>query len=373
MKAAVVRIFRWLGIMSWGISVGWARPSLPPMIPVADTPNTIYHYQEQRTVVQKPEEGEKTPPLPAHAEVKSWWHGMVRAYEPTSVGYTFQEGDESFMDFSISLMVPFLHNVYPDRMPSERRTFYGGPGHSIYPYFAFTGRAGQYIGTRDSAPVVGKSFNPLFILRKWNTNMFNPAEAHPDDYIDFVYAHESNGQWIDDPTTFLRVSGLHNSFNEARDEISRGWDYVGVNFSQRGQWQWLPGSKESQRFQLKLSYFLEEGFMQGSAEEYFNWERDPEGKSRQAVDGIEMRFDFTQPVSWLQDAGKQNGFTGRMAVTWLTGLESPLKYNTFEIEAGFLINGFPVEAWYRHGYMTDLTDYYRKLESAGVRVSFWQF
>jgi hypothetical protein len=347
-----------------------ARPSLPPIDLLVPPPEPTERHSssprmEPRARADMPE------PTAEPAKVTDWWRGMVRAYEPTSVGYTFQEGDESFMDFSISLMVPFLHNVYPDRMPSDRRSIFGGSGRSIYPYFAFTGRAGQYIGTRESSPVVGKSFNPLFIIRKWNTNMQNPAEAQPDNYLDLVYGHESNGQWIDDPATFLQVSQLHNSFNETRDEISRGWDYVGINFSERRHW--LPGLDEPQRLQLNLSYYLENGLMQGAQEEYNFWEFDPEGKRRRDVDGIEMRFDVTQPIGWLWDDLEENGFSGRIGLRWITGLGRPFDNNTFEIEAGFLINGFPVEAWYRYGYMTDLTDYYRRLESAGVRVSFWQF
>lgn len=360
-----------------------ARPSLPPMLvaqdvqpepePVAaSAPAPMPEPVVAPTVADQAAMGE----APDEVDISKWWRGMVRAYEPTQIGYTFQEDDESFMDFSISLMVPVLHNVYPDRAVTERRGLFETKGRTIYPYFAFTGRAGQYLGTRDSSPVVGKSFNPLFILRHWTTDMSNPAAAEPDNYIDLVYAHESNGQWIDDGRTFAEVSLLHSSFNEARDEISRGWDYVGLNFSRRDHW--LPWLEKSQRWQLKLSHYLETGIMQGDAEGYYPWELDPEGKPRNEVDGIWMRFDFEQPIEWLNfgqnpDGEDAFGFNGRVGMTWFTGINDPFAHNTFEVEVGFLINGFPLEAWYRNGYMTDLTDYYRQLESGGVRVSFWLF
>ena len=50
-----------------------------------------------------------------------------------------------------------------------------------------------------------------------------------------------------------------------------------------------------------------------------------------------------------------------------------LRDHQIDVEIGASLYGFPVELWYRNGYMTDLADYYRKLESAGVRVSFWIF
>lgn len=358
------------------LSKAWARPSLPPI---------ELFSQPAETVASKPLS--EPPASPAQAESPGdydafaaqpdennrmmWTRGLVRAYEPTSIGYTFQEGDESFMDFTISMMVPLLHNVYPDRPVNER----GGLGSAsldIYPYFAFTGRGGQYIGTRESSPVVGKQFNPVLSLRKWLTNMDDASKAMPDRYVELVYGHESNGQWISDGPTFLEVSKLHNSFNEARDEISRGWDYVGLNYSWRGN-LWGESEERSQRLQLKLSHYLDDGIMQGMAEEYYLWERDGEGKSRDSVDGIEVRFDFSyfgQDESFTEQMW---GLSGRGAVTWLTGIARPFDYHTIEVEAGAMLYGFPVELWYRNGYMTDLTDYYRKLESAGVRVSFWIF
>jgi hypothetical protein len=355
----------------------WGRPSLPPMLVAQDVEPGLPETSPDVAPPAAPTVADRdSRAVPAEVDLEKWWRGMVRAYEPTQIGYTFQEDDESFMDFSISLMVPVLHNVYPDRPVDERRGIFKTEGRTIYPYFAFTGRAGQYLGTRDSSPVVGKQFNPLFILRHWTTDMDNPALAEPDNYIDLIYAHESNGQWIDDGVTFAEVSRLHHSFNEARDEISRGWDYVGLNVSRRGYW--LPGLEESQRWQLKLSHYLDTGIMQGDAEEYYPWELDPEGKQRNDVDGLWMRFDFEQPIDWLNfgsdtEGNETFGFNGRVGLTWFTGISQPFAHNTFEVEVGFLINGFPLEAWYRNGYMTDLTDYYRKLESGGVRVSFWQF
>lgn len=356
----------------------FSRPSLPPMdLMTTGESESVVTDASSKSV-------DSAPPIATQAETAYdpstarpspdkqtiWTRGLVRAYESTYVGYTFQEDDESFMDFSISMMLPFLHNVYPDR-PVDERAGLGIDSLDIYPYFAFTGRAGQYIGTRESSPVVGKRFNPVFSMRKWLTNMDDASLAMPDRYIEVLYGHESNGQWISDGPTFVEVSKLHRSFNEARDEISRGWDYVGLNYSWRGSpWGDLA---ESHRLQVKLSHYLDDGIMQGMAEEYYSWELDPEGKPRDAVDGIEVRFDFTYFGNEETVAEQLWGLSGRGAVTWLTGIGRPFDFNTLEVEVGATLYGFPVELWYRNGYMTDLADYYRRLESAGVRVSFWVF
>ncbi len=336
-----------------------ARPSLPPMLPLSSEPER--EKPENSTRVETTEAS----PLPAEPAVdpSAWVRGLLHGYEPTLVGYTFQEGDEPFLDFSISLLLPLFHDRHPTtgNMASVHSAGYRPGG--IYPFFAFTGRAGQYIGTRSSSPVVGKRFNPLLSLRHWM------GEYHPHNYIELVGAHESNGQWIDDPATFEEVRGLRGSLNEARDEISRGWDYLGLNAS----WNLSTSGDDDMRLQLKLSHYFDTGPAQGDAEEYQSWEGGNDGKRRRDVDGIQLRWDFNHPIRlpkwvppWLET-------DGRTSITWLTGIGRPLAYHTFEIEAGMAINKLPIVMWYRYGYMTDLTDYYRKLQSAGVRVSVWKF
>lgn len=74
------------------------------------------------------------------------------SYEPNLVGYTDDDNDRSYLDFRVSLK-------YSLACDFQNRTWqYFLP----YPYIAFSGRFAQYIGTRDSSPVVGKRFNPEF-------------------------------------------------------------------------------------------------------------------------------------------------------------------------------------------------------------------
>ena len=72
--------------------------------------------------------------------------------------------------FSAMFPLPLIPGDYPDAIrrrtdePFFRHTDYSGPNF----YFAATIRAGQYIGTRPSSPVISKRFNPLFAVRFWS-------------------------------------------------------------------------------------------------------------------------------------------------------------------------------------------------------------
>jgi hypothetical protein len=223
---------------------------------------------------------------------------LFRTYEPTQLGYTKDQGDDPFLDFKFSAMFA-LHpgaSDYPDpvrrstREPFLRDIGYTGPNF----YFAGTIRAGQYLGTRPSSPVVGKRFNPLLAVRFWATEknsdygLGRSRRESEDNFLEFVYGHESNGQFIASPGRFddqLRVylnqardaatpaaSVLARStaYLAARDNISRGWDYVGVQFAR--DWDtdffqsWAPEATIAMR--AKFNYFLRKGLLQGDTEEY---------------------------------------------------------------------------------------------------------
>lgn len=336
---------------------------------------------------------EVVPAKASPAQPSRYRQPFLRAYEPTSVGYTFQD-DEQFMDFTLSMMVPLFHGYYPDRTVAMNAPGADEAGGVLRPYFAFTGRAGQYINTRSSSPVVGKRFNPLLTARYWWWEEGASAGARADTFVELVYGHESNGQRISDELIFvadwqiltaneilrmqreygevtddMREQAAKTGYEAARDEISRGWDYVGLNFSVRGG-RFLPS--DNHRLQLKLSHYLDWGLLQGDKEDYYPWEDDLEGKPRSFVDGIEVRYDGEMRLGRGRLLNLVE-FDTEWALIWKTGIERPFRYHTFEGEFGILINGFPLKLWYRHGYLNDLADYYRKESAGGVRFSFNRF
>lgn len=322
------------------------------------------------------------------------WKEVVRTYEPLYVGYTFDQGDQAFMDFSLSVITP-ASILFPweswnpsNKFPREGESF-ARP--NLFPYqprlyLAFSGRAGQYIGTRESSPVVGKRFNPLFSMRWWQKRRDLTTTADPGfslhDYFGLSYGHESNGQRIgdvEDPQTpeeenlgRIRFEALQSEYllvdgaaDIARDELSRGWDYLGARWS--SSWKLDTG-----RIFLMLDgrYYLEDGILQGRAEEYNLWENDDEwlarydGEIRRAkVDGLRasIRYQSTD-LAWFLDASE-------IMLELRTGYLDPLQRVTARLELGFKYTSL----WYRYGYNSDLVDYYRKDESWGLAIKIRSF
>lgn len=328
---------------------------------------------------------------------------LFRAYEPTRLGYTWDRGDDPFMDFAFSAMFP-LHTSasdYPDPIRLLNETDYFRPTAFSGPqlYFAATIRAGQYIGTRPSSPVVGKRFNPLLAVRFWTEQPGGLRESE-DNFLEFSYGHESNGQFIASHARFteqLRVYlnqandastpeaaalARQSAFLSTRDNISRGWDYVGVQYARdwdsRLPLPWLHDRDVTMALHAKFNYYLHRGLAQGEAEEYNPWESDPEGKSRRQVDGLAFRYTVTiNPPANPAPAPewtKLFKFERRYAVTWTTGYAAPFKFNTVKLEASLvLFDKLPLTFWARFGYNSDLIDYYRKDHSLGLSLSYWNF
>jgi hypothetical protein len=323
-------------------------------------------------------QADPVPPAPndaASGGTYALFKQIFRPYEPDTIGLTWDKGDGRFLDYTLSVMFPLAHNIYPGPHPYPQKGLFDFPGWRYlkpYPYAAATLRGGQYIGTRNSAPVVGKRFNPLFAFRFWTVDSLNLKTATEGKFFEVLYAHESNGQWISSEATFNeQVTVFLHDGNDpakarlnARDSISRGWDYVGTQYG----WE-SPAAKYALR--LKFNYYLEQGIFQKDAEQYASWEGDPEGRPRKFVDGVSARF--TVKLDARQSLRKWGLTDGRFAVTWNTGYVEPFRFNTWKFELGFTVLNLPFMGWYRTGYNSDLTDYYRKDHSAGIMLSFWNF
>lgn len=265
-------------------------------------------------------------------------------YEPSTVGITYDNNDVRYLDFKLSQIYP-IYPIFHDEF-FKSRSFLPSP------YFAFTGRFGQYIGTRNSAPVIGKQFNPKFFGRYWLNNK--------KSYIDFGYNHESNGQSI---TTKESLDNLKNEFkknneepNFANDYISRGWDYLNIT------WKYS-GKTNNLSTYLILKYFLiDTSLIQGEAEEFRLWEGGTEGKPRKSIDGITFMIkrstDFN--LKWFH--------THKLALIYTTGYKDKdvFKFNTFRVEGTFNVFNSPTMIWYSNGYNSDLVDYYKRIISFGV-------
>jgi hypothetical protein len=257
-------------------------------------------------------------------------------YEPTTIGLTKDSDDVGFMDFKLSVR----YQIFPFPEASKPWAW----------YFAFTGRFAQYLGTRDSSPVVTKRLNPKVFFR----------HTSGKDYFDIGYNHESNGQAINTLDGFNQAKATaelkDQKSNAAYDQISRGWDYLDFVY-RKSDVAWSGDGY------VVLKYFLPVGLLQGKAEEYgTNFaESDPEGKPRKQVNGVSAMFK------------RRFGKDHKLFASYETGYDHMFKYNTFRGEWGFRVGHLPLMLWGQTGYGSDLAQYYKKVSSAGIAVEIGSF
>lgn len=281
------------------------------------------------------------------------------SYEPNTLGYTKDSDDVGFMDFKLSVR----YQLFPHWTTTGLNSLKAGLGENTGLYSAATVRFGQYIVTRDSSPVIGKRFNPKLFVRHWTD------EGHTE-YVDFAFlAHESNGQSIDTPEELQQERRTAQRPEFANDRISRGWDYLEVIWK-RIPWKRTPyGDDKGGTFStyVTLKYFLPRGPLQGRAEEYNDWERDPEGKTRNRVNGVAGLLKYVGNGNWwiFEDF--------KIAAGYETGYREIFRYNTLRLEFGTKLLQLPINLWTQTGYGSDLAQYYKKVSSLGIEVQLGSF
>jgi hypothetical protein len=281
----------------------------------------------------------------------------LTSYEPNRIGWRFDEDDvdEGYLDATVSLKYPFLHDGYYSNKP-----FDGGL------YLAFTGRFSQYIESRESSPVVSKRFNPKLFWRYWL--------GDDSRYIDLGLAHESNGQNINSGEAYLRaredliLEGQNPDF--ARDYISRGWDYLSLDW--KHAFDYSHGKLDTY---LNLKYFLDDGPFQGEPEEYNDWEGDGVNR-RKEYDGIDLlaKYEFGKSFCLGGDAARTaDGFRldvclKKISWEYTTGYDGMFDNDTNRLEFTVDLWSFPLMFWGQTGYNSDLVDYYRQVDSWGITL-----
>jgi hypothetical protein len=274
--------------------------------------------------------------------------GRLQLYEPLAAGYTKDSDDVPFLDVKLSIR----YRLLPENV--------GANNYRVF--LAFTTRFGFYLGTRESSPVIGKSYNPKLIWRYIPPSGTRPSvlgrpnsEEHRD-YLDLAYAHDSNGQSINTPEEFEAAQRAAERPDFANDYISRGWDYL------EATWKSTHGQRGQLVSYLNLKYFLKRGLLQGTPEEYNTWENNPQGKPRKAVDGLSETLEYDWPCT------DREVTCPLVSLKYQTGYQSPFQYSTVRVEAGARVYGIPLALWTQTGYMSDLAMYYRKVTSVGVEL-----
>lgn len=285
--------------------------------------------------------------------------GRLESYEPNLLGIRYDDNDVGpYLDFKISLKYPLFHSGKP------MSPHYGWLPR---PYLAFTGRFSQYINTRNSSPVISKRFNPEVFGRYWRNP--NCSDINGCDYLDIAYGHESNGQSISSPSAFQdKQRDLIEDEEDpefATDYLSRGWDYLGLKYNLNHTISYESYKKELSWY-LGLRYFLKDGLLQGSSEEFDeSWETDPEGKPRRSVDGINVSLKLK--TDFLDNTVVRSQ---KIFFRYTTGYQNPFKYNSLLAELTVEFFNIPVMLWVSHGYNNDLADYYREVTGGGLCFEF---
>lgn len=292
------------------------------------------------------------------------WRGLnVQTFEDNYVGYTLDSDDEAFMDFKLSV--------------AYQLSAFGGQGRFSL-NFAFTGRFAQYIGTRESSPVVGKRFNPYLYFR------YNPTWWGDRTRFRFGYAHESNGQSITDlPGFTAAVATLTNptsahplsseqATRQTLDQISRGWDYLGVSWTHRLFANHFYTRRPIQGYMLvEGAYrgYLKRGLMQGLHEEYQPWEQlwtTPGILHRSQVSGVNVVAEyFFVPSQGLPKYAALRALD-HLKLGYTTGSSQPFSYHSVLLQAGLRVSRLRIAGTYTNGYDGDLAQYGKRNESWGI-------
>ena len=284
----------------------------------------------------------------------------LQSHEPNIIGITSDSNDVPFLDLKMSLKYPLFHRG----MYCGDKTWHGWP----FPYMAGTVRFAQYSSDdRHSSPVIGKRFNPNVFGRYW----FDAGEKERKKkkgkfdhertaYIDIGFAHESNGQKVDTEAEYLALKASNpNNPEFANDFLSRGWDYYFVS----PKYYWVFGGDTLSVFG-NFKYFPNRSAPQGKNEEYNVWEgaRGGENFKRRGVDGITGSFTYKQKCVDL--LWGLSVFCKNKAI-YTTGYDRPFRYSTVRIEIVSEFWELPFMTWWSNGYNSDLTDYFRRVNSFG--------
>lgn len=272
-----------------------------------------------------------------------------------------QDSNASYMDFSLSLKHPVTPNAAPlaafhasvsdvleQLVPGENEYY-------LQLYLAFSGRFSQYIGDRISSPVVARAFNPSLFYRFWSS---------PDNYLDLVYGHESNGQRINTLEGLLREQANFLEVGEpadyAQDSLSRGWDYTAIN--------WQRSWNDKLLTQFKFRHYLDDGLLQGQPEEYKTWENGgTQQRPRRQYDGVSFGFQY--------NFNRSRCFLGAYSICFQkaelildTGYSALFENNTTTLELTTDFFGLPIQLWGKTGYNSNLVNYYQHVTSWGLGI-----
>jgi hypothetical protein len=290
-------------------------------------------------------------------------NSSLTTYEPNHLMMRNDNNDSDtmYMDFTLSSKYPIFPNephlnAFHEAATTTLENLLPGDDEFFMQFYVgFSGRFSQYLGTRDSSPVVSRRYNPTVFYRIWGTEV---------NYFDLGVGHESNGQRIHTEEAYLREADDFEANGEprehARDGISRGWDYNFVHW----QHDWNPNLVTG----ITLRHYLPDGPMQGPVEEYNLWEDGGTHlRPRDNYDGISFNAQYLFNRSRCLLTELPFCFK-KVEITQETGYAKMFRNNTTTVEFTSDIFGLPIQLWSKTGYNSNLVDYYQYTTSWGIGI-----
>lgn len=294
---------------------------------------------------------------------------MLQSDRPNLLGWATDSGDEhSYFDINISLATPMFYGTLTDGDTNCDLTRKWLPYFGVNMVAAFYAMPGD---NRFSSPVIGKAFNPFIRYRRFQAGHNIASKDKPEvRYLDIEYGHISNGQSIATPGEFNATVVALGSFRSAQDYISRGWDYLGLNW--HAYYDAPFGHAKYGAVTANVRKYIG-GIFQQSIEEYYPDIEEPRGiQARNQVGGLRVSGKIVpiEPIAGI----------GGVALTLDTGLDEPFKRISGRIDMEICSNafnfeksGFALDLWARSGYDANLAHYYRRIDSVGIAFLFETF
>lgn len=255
--------------------------------------------------------------------------------EPSYFVLSRDEGDDYYhAEFYLSIKYPLLQRPIRFLLGDESTL-----------YFNYNGLYDFYLGTRHSSPIVSRRQNPglMFEYKFPDHEILRKAKIG--------YFHESNGQTIDTEADYLNTT-------DAKDYVSRGWDYVYLELSAEPKKNWF--------VYMQGRRFLDKQMFKLDREEKWPWEP-PVGENRliQEYDGIRLIVNrMIKGKYWTFDEMK-------FSAIYRTGYRDFGHNSTRRFEATFRIFDIPLYIYYFDGYGINISSYYKKSSAYGFGFELW--
>lgn len=262
-------------------------------------------------------------------------HGAgVTGHEPSYVSYTSRYGDSSDLDNSLRVHLSFRYDFKKIPFISADRNV----------FFTYTGDFDFYWlcgDCRESAPVVGRVFNPAL---HWRTL------EQDGRYLELSLHHRSNGQVTNAMSTdatgnFIADTEFRNGNNAYIDSISRSSNFL--------QLEAKYPLTEKDAFYIRWRPIFD------SADSVKTWNVSEPKKARFSDYD---RFEFIYSRNLSCDS--------RIQANWSIG-DSGFSTDSLDLAFQYNWKGVPFYLSAHHGPMETLSDHTRSVNSIGVGVVFW--